>query len=88
MTAISVRRFYSSIFDKKKLKDTQLCHSSVYYVLEALRSSVEGAEIPQEVQDCAKALTVDELKDILHEEGLLPASDYGIPRWYARKWKL
>jgi len=33
-------------------------------------------------------MPVMKVENLLYEEGLLPASFYGIPSWYARKYKI
>lgn len=58
-------------------------HSSVHYILAALRDS---SVVPERVAQAAQELDLDQLYELLKEEGLLPAYEYGIPKWYAQKW--
>ena len=33
-------------------------------------------------------ISLEELNQMMYEEGLLPAQEYGIPKWYINKWML
>lgn len=66
-----------------------LHHSDVYYVRAALMAKawvLLSGNSPKIVQDEVSKMSLETLGNILREEGLLKYHEYGIPRWYARKW--
>ena len=66
-----------------------LHHSDVYYVRAGLMADkwllLEGSA-PPEVKEVIPNMPLKDLANLLREEGLLKYHEYGIPRWYARKW--
>ena len=58
-----------------------LHHSDVYFVRAAILAGPE-----EELKPLIEAMSLEEIATILREEGLLSYYEYGIPRWYARKW--
>jgi len=69
--------------------DMLLHHSDVYYVRAGLMADewvlLEGTA-PPEVKEAVSKMSLEALGEILREEGMLRYYEYGIPRWYARKW--
>ncbi len=66
-----------------------LHHSDVYYVRAGLLAHtwvILTGNAPQVVQDAVRKMPLEDLGKILREEGLLKYYEYGIPRWYAKKW--
>jgi hypothetical protein len=63
-------------------------HSNVHYCKAAFTHD-EWELLPEpseEVQEAFRATPIEDINQIMLEEGLLPWYEYGIPRWFARKW--
>lgn len=73
---ISLEKFYKAIQDTDVLdsRHWNIPHSVVFTTKYLIKEKL------------GKDLTTDQVEQLLYEEGLLPAKEYGIPKWYADKW--
>ena len=77
-----VDRFYENLHNGV-IEEITMYRSEIHYCLAALKSD----RVPPKVRAAASKMTVEQLYEVLKEEGLLPTSQYDfIPKWYARKW--
>lgn len=69
-----LEQFYQHLKDGTDFREMTLHHSDIHYVRIAIREHT-GVD-----------LTHEQVDQLLYEEGLLPASRYGIPKWFRDKW--
>jgi hypothetical protein len=70
-----LEQFYNCLKnDTTSFSKVHVPHSSVFYVKGALE-----ARLGQE-------FTIEQVEKAMYAEGFLHPNDYGIPRWYQRKW--
>ena len=82
-------RLYHNLREGRYDTAMVLHHSDVYFVRAALLAEnwdiLEGGP-PEAVRALVEDMSLEDIATILREEGLLAYYEYGIPRWYARKW--
>lgn len=80
-------QLYDNLLNDKRAK-IDMRHSAAHYAKAAFTVD-EWEETPRPskaVVEAIKKMSVEEFDDILREEGLLPWSEYAVPRWFVRKW--
>lgn len=70
----SLDEVYAQLRHRKTLQYMHIPHSVVVLACVAVRDKL-GIEVE-----------VPEMEKILYEEGLLPATEYGMPYWYVKKY--
>ena len=71
-------QFYSSIV--KKTKEIALPHRNAYYAWVILRDDDNLTSI------LGRQVSLQEVEVAMYHEGMLPASEYGIPSWFRVKY--
>lgn len=74
----NLQKIYNYLKDREVLdfRHFYLPHSSVV-VTQSLIKEKLGIDI-----------SLEDLNQVMYEEGILPAQEYGIPKWYINKWML
>jgi len=70
----SLKEVYDKLAENPNHTYFRLYHSNIHYVRRHLEDKFE------------REFSLEETYTLLYEEGLLPAHEYGIPRWFIRKY--
>lgn len=70
-----LERFYEGLTSEETDTPLVLFHSSVYYTRAALRYNGHD-------------MSLRDTHILMYKEGMLPAEEYGLSRWFVRKYKI